>query len=100
MLFATATRDPRFHAITIDELPELDISVDVLYPPEDIVGVDELDAKEYGVIVSKGYRRGLLLPNLEGVNSVDEQVAIALDKAGIESDEKYDLQRFKVIRHK
>lgn len=97
---SAATRDPRFPPIDPTELKKLEISVDVLSPPEDISGKDQLDVKEYGVIVSKGFRRGLLLPNLEGVDSVDKQISIALEKAGIRPDEGYTMQRFKVVRHK
>ena len=61
--------------------------------------MDELDIKEYCVIVSKGFKRGLLLPNLDGVDSVEEQVSIALSKAGIGKDEDYELERFQVVRH-
>ena len=59
----------------------------------------ELDVKRYGVIVRAGRRSGLLLPDLEGVDSPQEQVAIALQKAGIRPDEKYTMERFEVIRH-
>jgi AMMECR1 domain-containing protein len=62
--------------------------------------MDELDPKRYGVIVSKGHRRGLLLPNLEGVDTVRQQVDIALQKAGIRPDESYSMERFEVVRHK
>jgi len=94
-----STRDPRFAPITEDELNQLEISVDVLEQPEEIESKDQLDVKLYGVIVSKGSRRGLLLPNLDGVNTIDEQVSIALDKASIREDDDYQLQRFKVVRH-
>ena len=96
---SASTRDPRFNPIVPVELPTLEISVDVLFPPEDIDSMDALDPKEYGVIVSKGYRRGLLLPNLEGIDSAHEQVDIALRKAGIGPNERYSMQRFKVVRH-
>ncbi|MEX1307350.1 MAG: AmmeMemoRadiSam system protein A [Eubacteriales bacterium] len=96
---SAATRDPRFSPITPDELDTLEISVDVLFPPEDIDDLDELNPKEYGVIVNKGFRRGLLLPNLEGIDSAHEQVDIALQKAGIGPNERYKMQRFKVVRH-
>ena len=72
----------------------------MLSDAEDIDSKDELDVKRYGVIVTKGYKRGLLLPNLDGVDTVDEQIAIALNKAGLSADERdYDLQRFEVVRH-
>ena len=90
---SASTRDPRF-------LPDLEISVDVLGEAEEIPSEDYLDVKRYGVIVSKGRRRGLLLPDLEGVDNVETQVAIAKMKAGIrEEDTDVVLMRFEVIRH-
>ena len=94
-----ATRDFRFNPIEIDELDTLEIHVDVLSTPEDISSTDELDPKRYGVIVSSGYKRGLLLPDLDGIDTVSEQIEIAKNKAGISNDEKVGLQRFEVIRH-
>ncbi len=96
---SAAARDPRFPPVTAEELPYISCSVDVLDEPEDIASPEELDVKEYGVIVSKGGRRGLLLPNLDGVDSVEEQIAIARRKAGIGADEKVSLKRFRVVRH-
>ena len=95
-----ATADPRFPPIEEYELIDLTISVDILYSPEKIDSQLMLDVKEYGVIVSKGMRRGLLLPNLEGIDTVDEQIKIALDKGGIQKDENYSLERFRVVRYK
>lgn len=97
---SASTRDPRFRAITADELPELEINVDVLTEPELISSPDELDVKRYGVIVSSGYRRGLLLPDLDGVDSVSRQIEIAMMKGGISQGDKITLHRFEVIRHK
>lgn len=94
-----AIHDPRFDAITEPELSSLTYSVDVLSPAEPIDSLDMLDVKRYGVIVTHGYRRGLLLPNLEGVDSVKDQVSIALQKAGIRENESYSLERFEVVRH-
>ena len=75
-------------------------SVDVLGETEEISSEAELDVKRYGVVVSRGYKRGLLLPNLDGVDTVDEQVAIAKRKAGIPEDaEDIRLERFEVVRH-
>lgn len=91
--------DPRFDPVEEDELDKLIYSVDVLSPPEQIKSKDELDVNRYGVIVSKGYKKGLLLPMLEGVDTVEEQINIALDKAGIRRNEDYNLERFEVIRH-
>ena len=97
---SAASRDPRFSPVRKEELDALEISVDVLAPAERIRSKDELDVKRYGVIVSKGGKRGLLLPNLDGVDTVDEQVAIALRKAGFSEREKnYELERFEVVRH-
>jgi len=97
---SAGTGDPRFEPVKEEELPHLVYSVDVLSEPEPISSMDELDPKRYGVIVSKGYRRGLLLPNLEGVDTVRQQVDIALQKAGIRRDEDYKMERFEVVRHK
>jgi len=94
------TQDPRFYPVNQDELQELVYSVDVLGEPEEVNSLDDLDEKRYGVIVSSGRRSGLLLPNLEGVNSVEEQIRIALNKAGIGANEGYNIQRFEVIRHR
>ncbi len=97
---SASTRDPRFSPVRPDELDALEISVDVLGEPEKISSRDELDVKRYGVIVTKGFRRGLLLPNLDGVDTVDEQVAIALKKAGLSEREKhFEMERFEVVRH-
>ncbi|MDD5016633.1 MAG: AmmeMemoRadiSam system protein A [Eubacteriales bacterium] len=97
---SAGTGDPRFEPVTESELASLVYSVDILSEPEPAHSVDDLDERRYGVIVSRGYRRGLLLPNIEGVNSPEEQIAIALSKAGIAEDESYDLERFEVVRHK
>ena len=96
---SASTNDPRFPAIRPDELPFLEINVDVLGEPEDIDSKDQLDVKKYGVIVSSVGKRGLLLPDLEGVDTVDQQIEIARQKAGIHRFETMKLQRFKVIRH-
>jgi AmmeMemoRadiSam system protein A/AmmeMemoRadiSam system protein B len=96
---SSGTEDPRFDRVQEPELDELVYSVDVLSEPEPISSVDELDVKRYGVIVSKGFRRGLLLPNLEGINDPETQVAIAKRKAGIGPDETVSLERFEVVRH-
>ena len=96
---SASTRDPRFDAVTEDELKWLEINVDVLGEPEDIESADELDVKRYGVIVSKGGRRGLLLPDLDGVDTVEQQIAIATQKAGLAPGTPVKLQRFEVIRH-
>jgi AmmeMemoRadiSam system protein A len=95
---AACSRDPRFLPVTEEELAHLSYSVDVLTEPELIEGPDELDPKIYGVVVESGRRRGLLLPDLEGVDGVDEQLRIARTKAGIGDDEEVRLYRFEVQR--
>jgi AmmeMemoRadiSam system protein A len=97
---SASTRDPRFDPIRPEELERLEINVDVLTAPEKIESKDELDVKRYGVIVSSGSKRGLLLPDLDGVDTVDEQVDIAMRKGGISPREKITLERFEVIRHR
>lgn len=96
---SAASRDPRFSAIEPEELKKLTISVDVLGDTEKIDSADKLDVKRYGVVVTKGRRRGLLLPNLEGVDTVEDQIAIAKQKAGIGEQENVELERFEVVRH-
>jgi len=97
---SASTRDPRFDPIRADELEWLEISVDVLGDPEPISSPRELDVRRYGVIVTKGRKRGLLLPDLDGVDTVEQQISIAKSKAGIaEWDKDVQLQRFEVVRH-
>ena len=97
---SSAFRDPRFLPITEVELKDLEYSVDVLTRPEPIEDASQLDPKKYGVIVECGFRRGLLLPDLEGVNTVEEQIAICRVKAGILPDEPVKLYCFQVRRYK
>ncbi len=94
----SASTDPRFPPIDETELADLTISVDVLSEPEPC-DESQLDPSRYGVIVENGWRRGLLLPDLEGVESVEDQVAISKSKAGIRPDEPVRLSRFTVERH-
>ena len=97
---SAASRDPRFPAIAPWELEDLAMNVDVLSPAEPIKDERELDPRKYGVIVSKGNRRGLLLPDLEGVDTVEKQLEIAKQKAGIGQNETgVMLERFTVERH-
>lgn len=97
---SASVRDPRFDPITPEELKWLEINVDVLSEPEDISSLDELDVKRYGVIVTYRGKRGLLLPDLDGVDTVEQQIAIARRKAGIGDRDPVSLQRFEVIRHR
>ncbi len=92
-------RDPRFLPVTLDELDDIVFSVDVLSKPEKISSKDELDPLNYGIIVKSGGRSGVLLPNLEGVDTVEKQLDITLSKAGISPKENYTIFRFKVERY-
>ena len=93
-----AVHDPRFPPLDPTELDDLDVKVDVLQQPERCT-IDDLDPRSYGVIVSSGWRRGLLLPDLEGVDDVETQVQIALSKAGIAPGEPCSYERFRVDRY-
>lgn len=98
---AAATEDPRFLPVGAEELEAITYSVDVLSSPEKVSGPEELDPKKYGIIVSKGYQRGLLLPDLEGVDTVEDQLRITKMKAGINPyDNDVEIHRFTVTRYK
>lgn len=93
-----AFRDPRFPPLAESELPEIDVEVSVLTPPEPVHDRGQLDAKRYGVVVTAGWRRGVLLPDLDGVDTVEQQLSIALRKGGISPHEAYAIERFEVIK--
>ena len=97
---SSATRDPRFPSVIKEELKQLDYSIDVLSKPEPVKSQKQLNPRRYGVIVEAGWRKGLLLPDLEGVDTVEEQVDICRLKAGIGPDEPVKLYRFEVKRYK
>ena len=97
---SSATRDPRFPPVAPNELKDLSYSVDVLTKPERVESKDQLDPKKYGIIVECGSRRGLLLPDLEGVDTVSKQISICCRKAGIMPDEPINLYHFEVKRYK
>ncbi|MCL1802193.1 MAG: AmmeMemoRadiSam system protein A [Eubacteriaceae bacterium] len=96
---SSCSKDSRFDPVEHSELDELVYSVDVLSTPEPVSEMSVLNAKKYGIIVSSGSRRGLLLPNLSGVDTVKEQISIALRKGGISQSEPYLIERFEVVRH-
>jgi len=96
---SAVSEDPRFEPVDEDELKYLDINVDVLGEAEKISSPAQLDVKKYGVIVQSGYKRGLLLPDLDGVDTVEQQISIAKRKGGIAPGEDVDLFRFEVVRH-
>lgn len=95
---SAGTEDPRFSPVRKSELDDLVYIVDILSPPEP-ANIEDLDVKRYGVIVSHRYKRGLLLPDLEGVDTVEYQLAIALSKGGIDPSEDFEIERFTVERH-
>lgn len=93
---SAALKDPRFPPVRKAEWPSLTFEVSVLHAPEPIQSTDQLDPKQYGVIVTSGHHRGLLLPDLEGIDTIEEQVTHAKYKAGLSANATVELQRFKV----
>jgi MEMO1 family protein len=96
---AAATRDPRFDPVDAEELAELAITVDVLSEPEPVADDTQLDHRRYGVIARAGARHGVLLPDIEHIDSVQEQITTARLKAGIGPNEPVQLFRFEVTRY-
>ena len=84
--------------MTPTELDGLDVKVDVLSELEPVVDTSELDEKIYGVLVTAGLRRALLLPDIAAVDSVSRQLELVRRKAGIGPDEPIELFRFTVSR--
>lgn len=100
---AAGTRDPRFRPVTKEELPALDYTVEVLGPLEEVMSVEELDPRNYGVVVQSAirpYRKGVLLPDIEGVDSPEQQIRICRMKAGIATNEPVRLFRFKTEKYR
>jgi AmmeMemoRadiSam system protein A len=97
---SAATQDPRFYPVSVEELPYLCYSVDILTAPQKVTDRGMLDPKRYGVIVEHKGRRGLLLPDLEGVDTVEEQILICCSKAGIAPQDPVDLYCFEVQRYR
>lgn len=96
---SAATRDPRFRPVQPAELNQLQYEVSVLHPPEQISSIESLDPKRYGVIVACRGRRGLLLPDLEGIDKAEDQVRHAMAKGGIFPTETVELYRFQVDKY-
>jgi len=96
---SAAVRDPRFPPVSREELPEITVSVDILGPLKAIKSEKELDPKKYGVLVRSGSQSGLLLPDIDGIDTIGEQVEIARRKAGIAPGRPVELYRFNVTRH-
>jgi len=97
---SAAFNDPRFEPLKKDELEEIKISVDVLSPMEEVEDIKELDPKKYGILISDGRAQGVLLPDLEGVDSVEQQIEIAMNKAGITRKPGLVIKKFTVKRYR
>ena len=97
---SSCSRDPRFPPVTADDLDHLVYSVDILGELEEVDSEEALDPKKYGVFVRSGWKSGILLPDLDGVDTVEEQLSIAKRKAGIDPDEPVSMYRFEVQRYK
>jgi AmmeMemoRadiSam system protein A len=95
---SAAIHDSRFDPVTAAELTDLRLEISILETPISIASVDELDPKRYGVIVSSQGRRGVLLPDIEGIDSAHEQVQIAAKKAGLLPHDRLELKRFEVLK--
>tara|TARA_B100000315_G_scaffold177063_1_gene165603 strand:+ start:131 stop:649 length:519 start_codon:yes stop_codon:yes gene_type:complete len=95
---SASTQDPRFPSIKLDELEDLTISVDLLSPLEKVTGPSQLNPKKYGIIVTSKSKKGVLLPDLDGVDTIEEQLRIAKGKGCIAKQEKFEIQRFEVKR--
>lgn len=96
---SAAIYDPRFAPVKLEEIDKLSISVDILSPLEPVGDISQLNPKKYGVVVSSGFKKGLLLPDLEGVDTPEQQINIARQKAGIYADENFTIERFTVKRY-
>jgi len=97
---SASTRDSRFEPLTEGELDDIEVTVDVLSEPEPIGSLNDLDPKVYGLIVTSGLKRGLLLPDIEGVDDAGQQLSICRKKGNIGDDEELSLQRFTVTRYR
>lgn len=97
---SAAFNDPRFEPLKKDELEKIEISVDVLSAMEDVEDIEELDPKKYGILISDGRSQGVLLPDLEGVDSVEQQIEIAMNKAGITRKPGLVIKKFTVKRYR
>ncbi len=96
---AAATRDPRFPPVQVSELAELLVSVDVLSSPEPVTDLTLLDPRRYGLMARAGVKHGVLLPDIEGIHSVEDQLALVRQKAGLAAEEFAEFFRFEVTRY-
>ncbi len=95
-----AENDPRFPEVDKSELDDITISVDILSEPEKVDDKSELDPKKYGILVKGGHQTGLLLPDLEGIDTAEKQIEVARRKAGLSPNTKLEIYRFSVQRFK
>ncbi|MDA3868318.1 MAG: AmmeMemoRadiSam system protein A [Salinivirgaceae bacterium] len=97
---SAATRDPRFNPVKVKELDSIYFTVDVLSEPE-ITTPNDLDPKRFGLIITDGYYKGVLLPNLEGVDTAQQQIDIVKRKAGIamQTNDELTFLRFTSTRY-
>jgi len=97
---AAATEDNRFESISEEELPQLSYAVYLLNEPELIKDLKELDPKKYGIVIKTSYKSGLLLPDLEGIDTIEKQIAIACEKGGVDpAREKFVIYRFSAEKY-
>ena len=97
---SAATRDPRFKPITIEELDTFSFSVDTLTPLEPIDTPDKLNPQRYGLSIKGNNKQGILLPDLEGIDTPEKQIDICLKKAAIPKNSHYQMYRFEIKRYK
>lgn len=95
---SAATQDPRFPPVTREELDGLSLEISVLSEPLPVSGPEALDPSRFGVVVTYRRKRGVLLPDLEGVDTVADQLRIACRKAGISPGSPYAIARFEVLK--
>jgi len=93
-----AENDPRFPEVNKEELNDIKISVDILSEPEHVRDKTELSPGKYGILVKGGHQTGLLLPDLEGIETAEKQLNIAKRKAGLKEDAEVEIYRFTVSR--
>ncbi len=93
---SAATRDPRFPPVAPGELDDLDVEVSLLGASERVAGIGDLDPARYGCIVVQGANRGVLLPDVDGVETAAQQVEIACRKGSIDMKRPYEIRRFEV----
>jgi AmmeMemoRadiSam system protein A len=96
---SAAFRDPRFCPVGAEEFEGLSVSIDIVKGMEPVLSTADLNPSCYGVIVRQGARRGLLLPGIDDITSIEQQVAIAREKGGIGEHETIELYRFEVDRY-